>query len=111
MMKNDKGASAVEYAILLASIALAIYSGVFFFGQTVAGQYSHARQQLFDPPAAAAPAPAPAAPASPDDGGLNGGGDSNPMSPGGVNPSSGKYGAGHKNGHNHGNKGSMLARN
>ncbi len=93
MLKSEKGASSVEYAILLASIALAICSGVYFFGQTVAGQYAQA-QKHFEAMAPAAPAPAPALPASPDGGGTDDGG-STPVSPGGGSgPASGQYGGG-----------------
>jgi Flp pilus assembly pilin Flp len=67
---EEKGASAVEYVILLGSIALAVYSGVHLLGGKTANHYSRAVQMFAAPAPAAAPAPEapPAAPETPDPG-------------------------------------------
>lgn len=40
MIHHDKGASAVEYALLIAGIAAVIIVAVTFVGRTVSGQFS-----------------------------------------------------------------------
>jgi pilus assembly protein Flp/PilA len=40
MLRHDKGASAVEYALLIAGIAAVIIVAVTFVGRTVSGQFS-----------------------------------------------------------------------
>ena len=58
LLKAEEGASALEYAILLASISVAIYSAAAAFGQSVLDKYSNAAQQFQGQPAAAPAAPA-----------------------------------------------------
>jgi Flp pilus assembly pilin Flp len=69
LLKAEEGASALEYAILLASISVAIYSAAAAFGQSVLDKYSNAAQQF-----QGQPADAPAAPALGPGGGGNGDG-------------------------------------
>lgn len=68
LLKAEEGASALEYAILLASISVAIYSAAAAFGQSVLDKYSNAAQQF-----QGQPADTPAAPTLGGGGGGNGG--------------------------------------
>jgi Flp pilus assembly pilin Flp len=71
---DERGASAVEYAILIGSVALTIVSGAYLLGERTATWYTRAAQ-MFDapaPPAAPTPeAPPAAAPAKPGSGAAN----------------------------------------
>ncbi|OGR06020.1 MAG: hypothetical protein A3K23_02545 [Desulfobacca sp. RBG_16_58_9] len=66
LRKKDKGVTGVEYAILMAGIALAIYAGSMVMGKGISGKLSNAEQQIQNQ------SQTPAAPAVPDGGGAGG---------------------------------------
>jgi len=71
---KEKGVTGVEYAILMAGIALAIYAGSMVMGKGISGKLSNAEQQI------QTQAQGPGAPAAPDGGGAgakSGGGPDN----------------------------------
>jgi Flp pilus assembly pilin Flp len=71
---KENGVTGVEYAILVAGIALAIYAGSMVMGKGISGKLANAEQQI------QTQAQGPAAPAAPDGGGAdgkNGGGPDN----------------------------------
>ncbi|MFH1595984.1 MAG: Flp family type IVb pilin [Pseudomonadota bacterium] len=83
---TEKGGTGVEYAILVAGIALAIYAGSMVMGKGISGKLSNAEQQIQNQ------SQGPAAPAAPDGGGAGGKSGGGPDNSGGN--SGGDYGGG-----------------
>jgi pilus assembly protein Flp/PilA len=46
MIKSERGASAVEYGLLVALIAVAIIAGAFFLGDRINGLFTNTATQL-----------------------------------------------------------------
>jgi pilus assembly protein Flp/PilA len=46
MTKSERGASAVEYGLLVALIAIAIIAGAFFLGDRINGLFTNTATQL-----------------------------------------------------------------
>jgi len=95
LRKADQGASALEYALVMASISMAIYSASLSIGYKTSSNFSDAAQ-VFKVSATATPAPGVGAP-----GGIGGGGGGpgDPSDDGGNSPDKGLgYSRGTKDG-------------